>query len=250
MDHRRVQASLRMIRKSYRRILDDSHTTVLAEAEAAVAASKELYDRSPADNRPPWGYTISEARPLRFKASPSRRLPLQVDLACEIKWAEDETPVRQGIKMRVWSDHRPTIFDAARDAPEIEAALKDPNRPFLGRVVCKLHFDKHITEGGELSEFHPIYHMQIGGLREEYELLWHPRNVDVPRLAHHPMELFLACQMVAANFFWEEYQEISKRSEWHQELLIYQNALLVPYYRKCFEAVSNNKSLLDELGTI
>jgi hypothetical protein len=250
MDYRRVQTSLRLIRKRYGKLLADSHTVVLAQAEASVGASKELYDRSPEGARPPWGYTITGDQPLRFITSKSRRVPLQVDIACNVGWAEDDIPVTQGVKIRVWCEHRQTIFDRDRDAEQIEVALDDPNRPFPGRVVCKLHFDKHIFQGANLSEYHPVYHMQIGGLREDYELLWHPRNVDVPRLVHQPMELFLACQMVAANFFWKEYQEIRKRSEWHQELLMYQKALLRPYYLKCLDAVSSNKSLLDDLGTI
>jgi len=45
------------------------------------------------------------------------------------------------------------------------------------------------------------------------------------------MELFLTFQMVAANFFWNEYEQIRRKREWLQELIQYQKLLLVPHYR-------------------
>jgi hypothetical protein len=62
-----------------------------------------------------------------------------------------------------------------------------------------------------------------------------------------PMELFLTCQLVAANFYWKDYEEIRKKGEWKRELIQYQKLLLLPHYRKCVELLDSNKPLLDEL---
>jgi hypothetical protein len=82
---------------------------------------------------------------------------------------------------------------------------------------------------------------------EDYELCWHPKKVNVPRLNYQPMELFLTCQMIASNFFWKEYLEIREKSEWREEVIYYQERLLRGYYKKCLDAIENKEPLLDKL---
>jgi len=250
MNPERVKASLQQIRKMYRRILDaTTGAVVIPAAVASVDTTKREYDyavknRTRGFTPEPWGYTISHDQPLRFKPA---RIPngieLQVDVYCDVRWAEEDKPVKQDIKVRVWSQYDEVIFNPERDAPIIETKLVNPERNHPGRVVARFHFDR--ADPGQKTG--PEYHLQFGGKSEDYELCWHPKKVNVPRFEYRPMELFLTCQMIAANFFWEEYLEIREKSEWRKELVLYQDRLLTDHYENCLNLIRNHESLLDGL---
>jgi hypothetical protein len=255
MNPSKVQASLRQIGKIYSKILDDeSRSIVIPSAEQSVQASRVKYDH---DNRnvsrgiipTTWGYSIDHSQPLRFTKSEVRGLDFKIDVYCDIQWKDQDVPVKQDIKVRIWSEHSDTIFRPAFDSAQIEEGLTDSTRKYLGRVVSRFHFDKVRREGHAASGFEPApeYHLQLGGISHAYELCWHPDKVNVPRLMFQPMELFLTCQLVAANFFWAEYEEIKKKSEWKQELIQYQDMLLVPHYRNYVACLDRHDSLLDSL---
>jgi len=251
MDPKRVQASLKQIGKVYRRILDDAtRAIVIPNAVASVDATKREYDHAvrnrTRDFTPePWGYTITHDQPLRFKpAKIPNGIELQVDVYCDVRWTDDDDrPVRQDIKVRIWSQYDEVIFDPERDAQTIETKLTSLERNHPGRVVARFHFDR--ADPGQKAG--PEYHLQFGGKAEDYELCWHPKKVNVPRFEYRPVELFLTCQMIAANFFWEEYLEIREKSEWREELIFYQDRLLRHHYENCLNLIRNHKSLLDGL---
>ncbi len=115
-------------------------------------------------------------------------------------------------------------------------------------MVSRFHLDRVSKGHTGTAEHHPEYHLQFGGKPEDYELCWHPKKVNVPRLLYHPMELFLTCQMIAANFFWNDYLEIREKSEYRTELFMYQESFLEDYYTSCLNAIHNKDSMLDELG--
>jgi len=216
-----------------------------------VRATKERYDWAKRNASrgivpEPWGYTIFDSRPLKFRPSPVLGgIRPVVDVYCDVRWADDDIPAKQEIKVRLWTEHNDTIFDADRDSEAILERLCEPGRTHPGRVVSRYHFDK----ADPTQSKGPRYHVQYGGIPRGYELCWHPSAVDVPRLQHQPAELFLTCQMIAANFFWEKYLEIREKAEWRGELLLYQDLLLENYYRECLDAVTNHESLLDTLWT-
>jgi len=248
MDYRRVQRSLRLITKTYARILDrPAQNLWLPSAIGSVESTRKRYDYA-VHNQPrgftpePWGYTIGHDQPVRFVPTEVNGINLQVDIYCDIRWIEAEVPVVQDIKVRVWSTHARTIFEPERDADNINDVLRDPGRTAVGRVISRFHFDK--ANRGQPG---PEFHLQIGGKAEPYELCWHPESVKVPRLAHPPLELFLACQLVAANFFPREYAEIKQRSEWLGELRWQQASLLRDHYQRCLNAIDAKESLLDAL---
>ncbi len=223
MNADRVKTSLKQIGKVYKEILD--HTTsqnVLSNAMVRVESTKARYDHAIRNQTrgftpEPWGYTINHEEPLRFKPTKiPHGVELQVDVYCDIRWInEDDKPVRQDIKVRIWSQHEDTIFNSERDSEKIFDQLFDSQRIYPGRVISRFHFDK-----ANPSQIGPEYHLQFGGIPEDYELCWHPKKVNVPRLAYQPTELFLTCQMIAANFFWDEYLEIREKLEWKSELVL------------------------------
>jgi hypothetical protein len=255
MDPKKVRASLRQIGKIYSGILDDeSRSIVIPSAEQTVVVSREQYDhdkRNVSRGIVPtsWGYSIDHNQPLRFVQSAARNLQFTVDVYCYVQWKDDDIPVKQDIKVRIWSEHNDVIFRAGFDSQDIEEQLTDATRKHSGRVVSRFHFDRVNRAGEENPAFEPApeYHVQLGGISHPYELCWHPDKVNIPRLMFQPMELFLTCQMVAANFFRREYEEIKKKSEWKQELVQYQTMLLTPHYRKYVDCLNRRESLLDSV---
>jgi len=69
-------------------------------------------------------------------------------------------------------------------------------------------------------------------------------------LVYPPMDLILACQLVAANFFWEEYTEFRETPEWMGTLLFSQKHLLQDYYEGCFKTINEKRPLLDYLWNV
>jgi hypothetical protein len=250
MDPKRIKATLNQIKKSYGKILDSSCQNVIAQAVAMIDQTKTQYDlarknRTRRLTPEPWGYTIYDTMPLRFKKSKiPNSVELQVDVYCDIRWDEGDMPVRQDIKVRVWCQNDKTIFDESRDAPGMLDLIKENKRQgHPGRVVSRFHLDK----ANQDQTRGPRYHLQFGGNPQDYELCWHPKKVSVPRLEYQPMELCLTCQMVAMNFFGEEYLEIREKREVREEILVYQDILLKGYYQKCLDVIGNKELLLEEL---
>lgn len=250
MDSKRIKTSLNHIKKIYGKILDSSCQNVIAAAAAMVDETKERYDqavksKSRGMSPEPWGYTIYHDQPLIFKKSKiPNGLELQVDVYCDIRWGEDDLPVQQDLKVRVWSHDVKTIFDENRDAAGMENLIEGNKRNgYPGRVVSRFHLDK--SNPGQTTG--PVYHLQFGGAPEEYELCWHPKKVNVPRLEYHPVELCLTCQMIAMNFFANEYSQLKEKSELRQEILQYQDIMLKSYYNRCLKSINDKELLLESL---
>lgn len=240
MNHNRVVATLKMINKTYSRIIEPASKRALEDAQARITTSKTEYDNNKSKM---WGYEISPASPLRFVSSNVTGYPLVVDIFCKIYWSDSDLPIQQDIKLRVWSKHSALTYRPELDAAALEEKIRASK---TGRVMARVHFDKVDHSQGKGQQYHPHYHFQIGGKPEDDELCWHSR-LDVPRIPYFPMELFLVCQMVAANFFPEFYVEVRKKAEWKQELLQYQNLMVKPYFKRYLGVLEENGILLDEL---
>lgn len=246
-----IKTSLKVIDKTYRDILEPFDMTPII---TGIDVSKKAYDRAKRNQTrtgqapKPWGYTIYHDQPLRFRPiTVPNSIELQVDIYCDIRWAEDNLPVKQDIKIRLWSKHEETIFREDIDARGILDRLTDNTNPYAGqRVVSRFHLDKANPD----QKNGPTYHMQVGGKSETYEMCWYPEKVNVPRLAHQPMDLFLTCQIIAANFFREQYLAIREKAEWNRQALLCQEWFLLDYYRNCYNAVRNKEILLDNLWVV
>jgi hypothetical protein len=255
MDVNRVISSLQLIGKVYKPILDESSQYVIPQVIASVKVSKDQYDYARRNQvrgftPEPWGYAIQHESPLKFiSANVPNSIELQVDVYCDVRWTEEDIPVTQDIKIRIWSNHSDTIFDANRDSQVVLDELTKADRSHCGRVVSRIHFDRANLSQDPGTVHHPEYHIQFGGIPEDYELCWHPKKVNVPRLIYQPLELFLVCQIVAANFFPDVYcSEIREKAEWRQELIHYQDLLLRNYYQRCLDTITKKGSLLDALS--
>lgn len=247
MDPVKVQNTLRQIGKIYNRILAPDAQRILAEAAANVNSSREAFENGTAPN---WGYVIDHKQPLRFKPSKIMKgIEPEIDVYCDVKWQNADWPVKQDVKVRIWSQNTAIAY---REDLDSEAILeKVTNGEHLkkhpGRVISRFHFDRVNHDQGRSIQYHPDFHVQVGGKPEDYELCWHPKSFDIPRIGFQPMELFLTCQLIAVNFFRKEYRQLSKGPEWTVFLNLYQETLLYPYYSECVRHLNEKRSLLDAL---
>jgi hypothetical protein len=172
-------------------------------------------------------------------------LKLWVDVYCIVEWArEDELPIKQDIKLRVWSNDPKFLHLQEREAIEGETSLDElPShiRAVIenmcgdsdsGRVIYRCHFDK--ANPGQRG---PKYHLQFGGEPAGEEFCWLPEIIPLPRIVHTPLDLILTCELVAANFYPTEYQEIRKDLTWRSVLYQSQTNLLERYYQECLNAL-------------
>lgn len=242
-----VIQSLEAVRSQFGRILESEAAQVLEQARIAVMATKREHDERMRQGRreypvKPWGYQIPHEMPLRFKDTIVDSSWLRVDVVCEALWlGEDEEPYSQQLVVRIWSLEDQVMFREDWDAPEIEARIN----PEYGRVMLRFHFDR-----ANPDQQGPKYHVQVGGKAFPEECCWLHEAISVPRLAYPPMDLVLACEMIAANFFTEEYGRIRSDPLWRGVIRASQAYLLQPYYSICTGVLAGrgqNVSLLDEL---
>ncbi|MBZ0292113.1 MAG: hypothetical protein K8L99_06045 [Anaerolineae bacterium] len=240
-----VKNTLRTVQRVYKPILDVTSTNVI---DQAIGQLEESHESFIAEKSASWGYMIFHDFPLRFKPSPETGYEPVVDIYCDIQWTERQgIPAKQDIKVRAWCTPDKLGYREDFDSLEICDKLTS-SHSHPGRVISRFHFDRVNNEQGRSNQYHPRYHIQVGGNAPEYELSWFPKGFDLPRISYHPMELFLTCQFVAANFFTEEYASIREKGEWKTYLWQVQKTMLAGYYEKCLSIInSKDVSLLDGL---
>lgn len=252
MNATRIEVGLKEIRRSFGGTLAPGGDDVIQWCIAELQDSRQRYDErtrrthDPTLRATPWGYSIHPQAPLVFKASTAiEGLDLWVDLFGSVRWCEEGAmPVEQVIHLRVWdrSDH---TYRPEWDSVDVCEELTSPDRPQPGRVMLRCHFDLANT-----GQDGPQHHLQVGGAAAQQELCWLPAIVDLPRLIYPPMDLVLVCQLVAANFYPQEYERLKEDPTWTGVLRDSQEHLLTEYYRSCIRAVDKGESLLDILWNI
>jgi hypothetical protein len=238
-----IKRGLREIKRDFQHILDDGASRIIDDAIAEVESTKESFDKlqgkthHPGLAPQPWGYCIYPEAPLRFKPSNAiKGFQAQVDLYCTARWVGEGTmPVEQCIHLRVWTDE---VNQAYRENWDSERVYK---KLTVGRVMLRCHFDL-----ANPDQPGPKYHVQFGGKAQHDELCWFPEILNLPRFACPPIDLVLACQLVAVNFFWDDYIGFHKSPEWIAALQRSQKYLLEGYYTGCLEALDQDL-LIDHL---
>jgi len=235
-----VCRSLRVLRDRFSDLLEPTARSILDEAIAQVNDSYQLYQKQARARRSgSWGYTISPDKPLQFTRSTIDSINLQPDIFCEVRWAHsDDAPVEQALVLRVWSLDKFVVFRPNLDAADVLNQLSAPTR----RVMLRYHFDL-----ANFDQPGPRYHLQAGGNARDDELCWLHEAVSVPRIAHPPMDLFLACEMVAANFHGPKGQTVLRDPTWLGTLRLSQEHFLKKYFENCLRAIESESSLLENL---
>jgi len=249
-----IKTGLQEVKRNFQVILDDRASFVIDEAITELEISKKKFDewerKTHAPGRGPqsWGYSISPNKPLRFiQSKVIKGQNIWADLFCKVSWKkEEEMPIEQNVCLRVWSDSLDDFaYRADMDSEKVLEKLTNPNHPFDGRVMFRCHFDL-----ADEKQLNPKYHLQFGGNPQVEELCWFPEALKLPRFAFPPMDLILVCQLIAANFYWEEYNQFRETPEWMNALRNSQERLLKNYYKDCFNAINQERSLLDYLWNL
>ena len=232
-----ILRQLNAIETQFRRVLDPSGLRSLQEARAELVSTYERYRREARrPNPPPWGYDIPPARPLLFKPVSVRGTRYQVDIICAARWLHPDAPtVHQALALRVWGLDMPMIFRHDMDSEAIGELIQAAEK----RVMLRYHFDT--ANPGQAG---PRYHLQAGGRAFDDELCWLHEEVSIPRIAHHPMDLTLACELVAANFLGESGSRILRDATVMGAVRASQENLVRPYLEDCLGSVERGESLL------
>jgi hypothetical protein len=164
---------------------------------------------------------------------------LQVDLFCKVRWREPEdAPCEQDVVLRVWGLDDAVIFRNHLDAEHLYEPLILDGR----RVMLRYHFD--LANEGQTG---PRYHVQAGGNSLDNEYCWLHEAISVPRLLHPPVDLVLACELVAANFFGDHASRLLDDAQWVGVMRQSQEHLLMPYFSQCSNALAHGDSVLRHL---
>jgi len=244
--------SLNVLRDRFSGIIEATSARVLEEALAQVRASSgQTTDENATRSRktkkkkmrPPWGFKIAPETPLQFQRCSVKGVNVRVDLYCQFEWPSDpaaEASV-QNLAVRIWALDKNLCYRPEWDAERIGKEFNES----LGRVMLRFHFDLATA-----PQPGPKYHFQIGGVPHGAELWWLPPSVNLPRIAHPPTDIVLACEMIAANFFPAEYRQIQAEATWKRAVRISQSETLREYHALCHEVVSVDEppnNLLDAL---
>lgn len=240
MTPQHLEECARVIWRRFQRYLRaDAQHVLLEAARRAVADYGELPRRKVKGTWKPngiWGFEVPAAAPLVFEPTEWRRMRLQPDLACQMSWREPEHElVRQNVVLRVWALDRRTFYREEYDSPAmgLERVVR--------RVMLRFHFDL-----ADSSQDGPLFHLQVGGTTQEDEKCWLHPQICIPRLAHPPMDLVLAVEIVVANFLLDARRELNDPA-WRMLQLRSQAEIQAGYYQNCMRAVDDEKSLLSQL---
>lgn len=166
-----------------------------------------------------WDMGVPKDRPLRFKAAHDKNgEKISVYLSAE------------GIRVNQ-SDHSSSPFEA------LDAAIvvKDKSE----KVIARWHIDR--ANVSDEAQPGPLFHLQFGGHL--------PGSTDpdpvlkVPRWCHPPLEIALLCEVVAANFFHNEWDEKLRRDAgWCKAIHTFQRLCFDHYFAKMRSAVVSRDS--------
>lgn len=184
-----------------------------------------------------WSFSIPLEHPLTFIKNDVDNCRLQIDISCEIEGTGDDIK-KYNILVRVWCWDRNTSYREGIDAGELKSKLKS-----LGwkRVILRFHVD---LRAQKTKSTEPLYHLHVGGIPEDDENCWYPKQLKVPRFPHPPMDIILLCEFVLVNFFQKESEELRKDPEWRSLVRKSQEVFQKKYFAMC------KSNLDDQTGTL
>lgn len=229
-------------------ILEQDAPNVIAKAKASLASTVQYFKSAEPrvigeGSGRRWGFIIAPSEPLRFVDREVGGLWIRVDLFAKIYWCEEfpDQPCEANIAIRVWALDEKVYFRSGWDANEIRDSV-DRN---AGRVMLRFHFDL-----ADRNQDGPRYHLQIGGNPQEGEFCWFPESLALPRFPHLPMDLILAAELIAANFYPEQYIDIRREPSWRHAVKTSQEHMCSKYLQTVSRALQEGKSMLDSVWNV
>lgn len=108
-----------------------------------------------------------------------------------------------------------------------------------GQPVCRWHLDLANQQDGKWQSG-PLVHLQYGGHFQNAGHLDIP--FKTPRWCHPPMEVALLCEVVAANFYESDWQEMRNDMNWCSSIHLYQKLCFTNYLQKMSGCLSVSSS--------
>lgn len=171
---------------------------------------------------PAWGMEIDRNRPVFFNNSVDKNgaaIRISIDGARVVFAQDDENlcPVRN------------------LDAAIVIANAKD-------ELITRWHIDRaNVDEEEAATQPGPLFHLQVGGHIAGKRHLDLP--IKEPRWCHPPLEIALLCEIVAANFFEQLWNDSVRDDEsWCNSIQLFQRLCWERYFRKKLECITVSRS--------
>lgn len=220
--------------------LDPASKGILFERANSLRECLQRRRRRPIE----WRFQIPIEHPLTFIENDVDDCRLQIDIACEIEGIGDNIK-KQSVLLRIWCWDKNISYREGIDAVELKNKLES-----LGwkRVMLRFHFD---LRDAKAKKPEPLYHLQVGGIPEDNENCWFPKQIKVPRFPYPPMDIILLCEFVLVNFFHKKSEELRKKPEWKSFIRKSQEVFQKTYFDRCMRQLNTGTdTLLGDLLTL
>lgn len=124
-----------------------------------------------------------------------------------------------------WDNNEDCIEDLCFSVRIQEKEKADPANEFL----TGFHIDK-MGKGDDKNEMHPLYHVHFMNESKVGEI--ESLGMDVPRLSHHPVDLFLGLMLVFANFNKDTYEKLKEDGNFIGLCKESANHIITPYFNR------------------
>lgn len=115
-----------------------------------------------------------------------------------------------------------------------------------GNVLIKHHIDFANSPDGQFQEG-PLFHMQFGGHTPGHAKMFEV-PIKEPRWLCFPLDVVLLCEVVAANFYPEEWAELKSLPGWNDPIVSSQKLCIIPFLNALQSKASiSSRSLLDQV---
>lgn len=162
-----------------------------------------------------WSVEVDRGAPILFKRTMDEKS----------RWIKPRI-VAKGIEI-VQGDETSLPFRALDIALEVDDDASEP--------LSRWHLDLANKPNG-VPQSGPLTHLQFGGHHHENRSQDHP--LKVPRWSHPPMEVALLCEVVAANFYEEEWLDLRNEPNWCQAISLYQRLCYTHYFDRMSRSLS------------
>jgi hypothetical protein len=109
------------------------------------------------------------------------------------------------------------------------------------KPVARWHVDLANPQG-DTFQSGPLVHLQYGGHQEGFRELDHP--LKAPRWCHPPMEAALVCEVIAANFYENDWLTLREDESWCRAIARFQQLCYPNYFNKMAEALLKPRTTL------
>ena len=137
-----------------------------------------------------------------------------------------------------WVEGRDCIKSLLFKVVVLEKTPRDKQKYFQ----TGFHIDR-VDAMDDLSEMHPLYHVHY--LNESKINDTEAMSMDVPRLMHHPVDVFLGILLVYANYNSAGYNMLLQDGNFMSLCRESANHILAPYFNSLYKITSDEESVTE-----